>query len=186
MSGGVFLFGGITIDGQVFSFDRETGELYASADLSRPDPIDELEDDEPCDPEQYALLDNPMEYDFNGDGGDSLTFLGIWTTGVQPGDRRSRFGLFMNPCQIGPYLKGNTFGGGSFITNTPGATADPNRPTVSRIFICGRQSQALKEYDLDKSTEDAFLYRVDFDAAADEGERLVVMNYEIANGFSAI
>jgi hypothetical protein len=61
------------------------------------------------------------------------------------------------------------------VVNTPAVTEHPDSGSVSRIYVNGSESPAL---DVGPLTEDAILYRIDFDPGAAADTRLVVRNYE--------
>lgn len=169
---------GVTVDGEILIFDRETGALFERGDLRAPDPGSIFDLGEPCDPDYYASIDNPMYWNPSEESTDTLTMFGVWCTGVQPETDDPDLDYFMNPCQISAYLAAGTFGSGQMVSNFPATFPDPSSPTVSRIYICGEQSQLLAEYDLSTRTADSMLYRVDVDVAATTGSRIRVLNHE--------
>lgn len=171
-------FGGVSLDGDVFIFDRDTGDLFASAMLRSPAPdlIHGVTGATPCDPYVYAASDDPMAYDPTGHKADKLTMFGIWSTGSNTDDPDLDY--FMNPCQLAAYLSVNTFGGGAMSTNTPAIHPDPSCPGCASIYVTGTQSEELAQFDVDPETPDSLIYRIDFNPqAASPEERLIVVNY---------
>ncbi|MBN2895363.1 MAG: hypothetical protein JXK05_05680 [Campylobacterales bacterium] len=188
--------GGISVDGGIYMFDPEDGALVASSHLVESAPQGGVEwSDGVCYVDDYVANDDPMSYDMSasltglgayvvqvsggGDGsGDDSNPFGIWCTGVQPETNIADSDYFISPCQLNAYFAGNTAGSGSLVVNTPSVAQDPSNAGINRIFVVGAQTALLANLDTTSSEEDAILYRVDFEPAKPEAERLTVVNYQ--------
>ena len=179
VSGKAYL-GGVSTEGGVYIFDIENGSLYAKTYLESSTTANAIDwtPDGPCNVDDYVAKDNPMYYDMAEGAEDGLTPFGIWTTGVQPETNKPDSDYFMDPCQLSGYFNANTAGGGGMVINTPSVALDPDNPNGSRIFINGSQSKFLSEFDITPTTEDAIVYRIDFNPDAIFDKRLTIINYE--------
>lgn len=177
--------GGISTEGGVYLFDPDDGTLFAETFLDSgagAEAADWTPESGPCDVATYVAEDDPMVYDIAPGSDDDLTPFGIWCTGVRPETDDPDADYFMDPCQLSGYFNANTVGGGGMVINTPSVALDPDRPTVSRIYVNGSQTPTLSASDLTPAAEDAFVYRIDFDPTAPEGDRLTLLNHERERG----
>ncbi len=177
--------GGISTEGGVYLFDPDDGTLFAETLLDSgagAEAADWTPESGPCDVATYVAEDDPMVYDIAPGSDDDLTPFGIWCTGVRPETDDPDADYFMDPCQLSGYFNANTVGGGGMVINTPSVALDPDRPTVSRIYVNGSQTPTLSGSDLTPAAEDAFVYRIDFDPTAPEGDRLTLLNHERERG----
>ncbi len=172
---GQFYVGGTTVQGEFFFFNPTNGELFAEAFLET-NVLGVVSNDSPCDPQFFAehnvplspLLSNPITF-------------GIWATGSNTDDPDLDY--FMNPCQLKAYLAAGTFGTGSMIANNPCMARDPTNAAKCRLYIAGRQSSESARFDsdADTNTQDAVMYRVDFDPTQPPSNRLLILNYAYTN-----
>lgn len=176
--------GGIATDGGIGVYDPNNGDLFELGHLANPQPSggQDWNTEAYCYPQAYADADDPMCYAQDGSNancpGDDMSPYGIWCTGAQPQTDGYDQDYFMHPCQLEAFLSGNTVSSGTLVVNTPAVVKDPDRPQVSQLFINGAQSEFLEAYDLNQ-TQDAMLYRIDFDPTAASGQRLEVRNYQL-------
>jgi outer membrane protein assembly factor BamB len=169
-----YCVGGFTVQGETFMFDTSNGALVAEAFLET-NVVGVITGDAPCVAADFAATNNPM-----APPKESMPiFFGIWATGSDTDDPDLDY--FMNPCQLKGYMEAGTFGTGAMIANNPCIARDPTNAAKCSLFIAGRQSSYLKAYDLLPGTEDAFVYRVDFDPTLSFSNRLTIMNYVITN-----
>lgn len=173
---------GVSVNGEIAVFDAADGSTVAYSHLEKNLNLTlPMNWGEPCDPHEFTIADDPMHFIPGTE--DGMIPYGVWCTGSNTGNEvppqpDPDLDYFMNPCQINAYLGANTGGVGSLITNTPAVIRDPDptRPHVTRIYVPGAQTQYLSGFDTTPDTEDAILYRIDFDPTAPEEQRLTVMN----------
>jgi len=162
---------GITVDGEVYVFNPSNAQLYAEAYLET-NILTEVNTNEPCDPFQFALEDDPMNWPADG-----KIKMGVWTTGSNTDDPDLDY--FMNPCQLDAIINAGTFGEGTMIANNLCIAKDTNSDHIARIFICGTASERLKNRH--PLHDDGYIYRIDFDPTQDYSNRLLIMNYSMTN-----
>lgn len=171
---GTSYLAGITVDGEVYAFDRSNGTIVAEAYIET-NILNVVETNSPCDPYIFAANDDPMRLPPAG-----KIFMGIWCTGSNTDDPDQDY--FMNPCNLNSILDAGTFGTGSLLANNPCIMPDPSRSNVARIYVCGASSeQAARLLPGAPRTNDAMIYRVDFDPTLAYTQRLQVMNYVMTN-----